>query len=272
MRGFAYSRPGTLSDILDRLAEDTEARPLAGGMTLLPTLKQRLSAPSELVDLAGVPLLAEIEEDEGELVIGAMATHASVAASPLVNQLLPGLARLARHIGDAQVRNRGTIGGSVANNDPAADYPAALLASGAAVVTDRRELPADDFFTGLFDTALEPGELVLSVRFPLNRRLAYAKFRHPISGYAMAGVCVAGDADAWRVAVTGAGPGVFRLHDLEVRLSDRFDPRAAETVDIPPGELISDFHAPSLYRAQLVRVMAGQAIAELIAPSGSTAG
>lgn len=272
MRAFAYSRPSTLSDILDRLADEPEARPLAGGMTLLPTLKQRLSAPSELVDLAGVPLLAEIEEDGGELVIGAMATHASVAASPLVSELLPGLAHLARHIGDAQVRNRGTIGGSVAINDPAADYPAALLASGAIVATDRRELPAEDFFTGLFDTALEPGELVLSVRFPLNRRLAYAKFRHPISGYAMAGVCVAGEAGAWRVAVTGAGPGVFRLHDLEARLSERFDASAAETVEIPPADLISDFHADGLYRAQLVRVMAGQAIAELASPSGPRAG
>ena len=263
MRAFAYSRPSTLSDILDRLADDPEARPLAGGMTLLPTLKQRLSAPNELVDLAGVPLLADIEEDEGELEVGATATHASVAASPVVRRLLPGLAGLARQIGDAQVRNRGTIGGSVANNDPAADYPAALLALGAKVVTDRREIPAADFFRGLFDTALAPGELVLSVRFPLEQRCAYAKFRHPVSGYALAGVCIAGRPGDWRVAVTGAGAGVFRLTALETRLAAGLDASAAELVDVEPSSLISDFHASGEYRAQLVRVMAARAISEL---------
>ena len=260
MREFLYSRPETLSDILDILAGDPDARPLAGGMTLLPTMKQRLAGPSELVDLAGVPLLREIEEDEGELQIGAMATHASVAGSALVQSLVPGLAQLADGIGDVQVRNRGTIGGSIANNDPAADYPAAILALDAVVVTDRRELPADAFLTGLFETALEPGELVLQVRIRTDQAFSYAKFRHPVSGYAMTGVAVAHGSRGWRVAVTGAGAGAFRMPDVEQQLLLDGSPEGIDRLTFDLPELISDFHAGADYRANLVRVMTRRAV------------
>ena len=264
MREFVYSRPETLSDILDILAGDPDARPLAGGMTLLPTMKQRLAGPSELVDLAGVPLLSEIEEDEGELQIGAMATHAAVAGSALVQSRLPGLSLLADGIGDVQVRNRGTIGGSIANNDPAADYPAAILALDAVVVTDRRELPADAFLTGLFETALEPGELVLQVRIRTDQAFSYAKFRHPVSGYAMTGVAVAHGSRGWRVAVTGAGAGAFRMPDVEQQLLLDGSPEGIDRLTFDLPELISDFHAGADYRANLVRVMTRRAVRALL--------
>jgi len=260
MRSFSYSRPDTLSDALDRLANDPEARPLAGGMTLLPTMKQRLASPSELVDLSGLTLLRDIEEVDGEIVIGAMATHASVATSPVVQRALPGLAGLAGGIGDVQVRNRGTLGGSLANNDPAADYPAAVLALDATVVTDRRDLLADTFLRGLFETALEPGELIFQVRLRAAQAFAYSKFRHPVSGYAMAGVAVGLDQDGWRVAVTGAGPGAFRMIDVERQLGVDSSPEAIDALTFDLPELISDFHASAEYRANLVRVMTRRAV------------
>lgn len=265
MKAFGYERPETLSDALDILAANPAARPIAGGMTLLPTLKQRLGELSVLVDLSGLPFLSEIELDpaSGKLVIGAMATHAAVARSPVVHEHLSGLASLARVIGDVQVRNRGTIGGSVANNDPAADYPAALLAADATIVTDRREIPASDFFAGLFETALEPDELVVSIEFVPGTELGYAKFRHPVSGYAMAGVCVSRQAGAIAVAVTGAGPGVFRCGELEEALATSFAPHVAREVRIRDEFLLSDMHADARYRARLVQEMAAQAVASL---------
>ncbi len=264
MRDFAYHKPATVAAAAGLLASIEEARPLAGGMTLLPTMKQRLSAPDALVDLAGLALDG-IDAAEGVVTIGAMTRHADVAASPVLARALPGLAALAGGIGDPQVRHRGTIGGSVANNDPAADYPAALLALGAEVVTDRRAIPADDFFVGLFETALAPGEIITAIRFPAVARAAYAKFRSPASRYALVGVFVAALAGGVRVAVTGAGPSVFRLPAMERALDRDFTPDAARAVTIDPAGLNSDIHADAVYRAHLVGVMAGRAVAAALA-------
>jgi carbon-monoxide dehydrogenase medium subunit len=265
MRDFRYSRPETVSDVLDELAAAPGgARALAGGMTLLPTLKQRLATVDTLVDLSGIPLLTDIETDDGALQIGAMATHAAIAASPLVRELSPALCGLAKGIGDAQVRNRGTIGGSIANNDPAADWPAAALALRAVMITDRRMIDADSFFVGMFETALEEDELILAVQFPGATPAAYAKFRHPISGYAMAGVCIARHADEIRVAVTGAGPCVFRSREIEEALESEFSVASANAVRLDPASLNSDIHASGAYRAQLVSVMAAQAVRSLV--------
>lgn len=264
MRDFAYHRPTSIEAAAGLLAANEEARLLAGGMTLLPTMKQRLATPEALVDLAALEL-AGIAEADGIVTIGAMTRHADVAASGVLARSLPGLAALAGGIGDPQVRHRGTIGGSVANNDPAADYPAALLALGAEIVTDRRRIAADDFFVGLFETALEPGEIVTAIRFPSLRRAAYAKFRSPASRYALAGVFVAALPGGVRVAVTGAGPSVFRLPAMEAALDADFTPEAARAVAVDPAGLNSDIHADAVYRAQLVGVMAGRAVAAALA-------
>lgn len=264
MRDFAYHKPATIEAAAGLLATIEDARVLAGGMTLLPTMKQRLAAPEALVDLAALPL-SGISEADGVVTIGATARHADVAASPILARVLPGVAALAGGIGDPQVRHRGTIGGSVANNDPAADYPAALLALGAEVVTDRRAIVADDFFVGLFETALAPSEIVTAIRFPAVRRAAYAKFRSPASRYALAGVFVAALPAGIRVAVTGAGPSVFRLPAMEAALDKSFTPEAARAVSVDPAGLNSDIHADAAYRAHLVGVMAGRAVAAAIA-------
>lgn len=262
MTPFVYHRPTQLADALALLRDDN-ARPIAGGMTLIPTLKQGLAQPAALVDLAGIDALYGIRLADGVIEIGAMTRHYDVATSPLVIAHLPGLADLAGQIGDLQVRNRGTIGGSVANNDPAADYPAAVLALCADVVTDRRSISADAFFTGMFETALEPGEIVTAVRFPAPRRCAYAKFANPVSGYALAGVFVGVHAEGMRVAVTGAGPCVFRASAIEAALAR--DPAAAsfDAALLGPDGLVSDLHASAAYRAQLARVLAARAVARL---------
>jgi carbon-monoxide dehydrogenase medium subunit len=266
MYPFAYLRPRSLAEAAERLAGHPDAKPLAGGMTLLPTLKQRLDAPSHLVDVARLAELHGIALDDRTLRIGAATRHAEVADSALVRQAVPGLATLAGLIGDAQVRNRGTLGGSVANSDPAADYPAALLALAATVVTDRRRLAADDFFTGLFETALDPGELIVAVEFTRPQRSLYAKQRHPASGYAVAGVFIARHDDgAVRVGVTGVGPCAFRWREAEARLGQRFDAAALQGLTLSPAGLNEDRSASAGYRAHLVSTLARRALADAAA-------
>lgn len=266
MFAFGYQRPAALQDAAAALASDGEAKILAGGQTLLPTLKQRLAQPSALVDLSRVPGLSAIERTAQGLAIGAMTRHAAVAASALVRQVIPALADLAGGIGDVAVRNRGTLGGSLANDDPTADYPAAALALNATVVTDRREIAADDYFQGLFETALEEGEIITRVDFPAVERAAYMKFRNPASRYAMAGVFVAKTAGAVRVAVTGAGQsGVFLWVEAGDLLATDFSPEVIDHLALDPGALMSDLHGSAAYRAQLVKVMARRAVAKAAA-------
>jgi carbon-monoxide dehydrogenase medium subunit len=260
MYGFDYRRPAALSDIVDMLTADEDAKLLAGGQTLIPTLKQRLAMPTSLVDLSAVPGLREIVAEGDGVRIGAMATHAAVAGSEVVRAVLPGLADLAAHIGDPQVRNRGTIGGSIANADPAADYPAALVALDAVIRTDRRDIAGGDFFTGLFETALQQDEVVTSVFFPAGSYARYAKFPNPASRYAMAGVFVAKHGDVVRVAVTGAGPSVFRWDAAEAALSARFSADALDGLVLDAGGLNSDMHADAAYRAHIVGVLARRAV------------
>ncbi len=263
MYDFKYHRAGSGKQAGAVLAAaGEEARPLAGGMTLVPTLKQRLAAPSDLVDLADCAELRGIQVKGAVLTIGAMTTHATVAASPEVAAFAPALAALAAGIGDNQVRNRGTIGGSVANNDPAADYPAACLALNATIVTDRREIPADAFFKGLFETALQQGELITAIRFPKPDAANYQKFPNPASRYALVGVMVARTGGKVRVAVTGAGQnGVFRVSAMENRLMAGFVVKNAVADGIAETDLISDIHAQADYRLHLIGVMAARAVA-----------
>jgi aerobic carbon-monoxide dehydrogenase medium subunit len=261
MYAFEYHRPQSLSAALADLLKP-DAKALAGGMTLLPTMKQRLASPAALIDLKNVPELAGISGEGDHLVIGAMTRHADVAASSAVQAAIPALAKLAGGIGDPHVRNMGTIGGSLANNDPSADYPAAALALGATIVTDKRRILAQDFFTGLFETALETGELITQVSFPIPEKAAYMKFANPASRYALVGVFVAKTADGVRVAVTGAGAnGVFRVSAFEAALNANFSPSALDGVSVLASGLNSDLHADADYRAHLIGVMARRAVA-----------
>ncbi|MDE2006433.1 MAG: xanthine dehydrogenase family protein subunit M [Rhodospirillales bacterium] len=261
MYDFAYQKPVSAADAVKALGADPEAKALAGGMTLIPVLKQRLNKPSVLVDLAKAGL-SGISVAGNTLSIGAMTTHATVAHSADVARLVPALAALAGGIGDEQVRHRGTIGGSLANNDPAADYPAALLALGGTVVTNKREIKADDFFQGMFTTALGADEIITKVTFPATAKANYQKFRNPASRYAIVGVFVARSASGVRVAVTGAGQGgVFRHTAMEQALSANFSPDAIAKVVTKPDDLNSDIHASAEYRAHLIGVMARRAVA-----------
>lgn len=259
MYAFEYSRPATVEEAAKLLGED-QARPLAGGQSLLPTLKNRLASVSRLVDLKGIKGLDGIAREGDAVVVGGLARHATVATAPLVTQAIPALASLAGNIGDAQVRNRGTIGGSIANNDPAADYPAALLGLGATVKTSLRAIAADDFFTGLFETALQPGEIVTAVSFPIPRRAAYLKFRSPASRFAMVGVFVAQTEAGARVAVTGAAPCVFRWREAEAALGPSFAASALAGLQVPSGDFLSDIHGAADYRASLVGTMTRRAV------------
>lgn len=261
MYEFQYAKPKSLAEASALLADNEDNQPLAGGQTLIPTLKQRLNAPGTLVDLAELNELTGMTREGSAVVIGAMSSHAAVAADPVVCEAIPALAKLAGGIGDPQVRNVGTIGGSLANNDPAADYPSAALALGATVRTTRREIAADDYFQGFFATALEPGELVVSVSFPVPEFAAYGRFEQRASRYPMVGVFVARSAAGVRVAVTGAGQdGVFRCSELEAALSDDFSAQAAAGVTVPADDLMSDLHASAEYRAALIPIMASRAI------------
>jgi aerobic carbon-monoxide dehydrogenase medium subunit len=261
MYEFTYHKPASLDEIANLLGANEEAKLVAGGMTLLPTLKLRLAKPSDLVDLAAIASLRGITDAGDAVVIGAMTRHAEVNRSPLVKQAIPALAALAGMIGDPAVRNCGTIGGSISNNDPAADYPAALVALKATVHTTKREISADNFFTGMFETALDPTEIVTSVRFPKIQTANYQKFRNPASRYAIVGVFVARTGSGVRVAVTGAGPCVFRVPEMEAALAASFTPDAIKDIAIPDGGLNSDIHASAEYRAHLVGVMARRAVA-----------
>ncbi|MCC6946345.1 MAG: xanthine dehydrogenase family protein subunit M [Bradyrhizobiaceae bacterium] len=260
MYDFNFHRPKDLASALGFLQAD-EAKLIAGGQTLIPTLKQRLAAPKHLVDLSLIEALTGIERKGRNIVIGAMTRHAEVAASGVVRKAIPALSDLADGIGDPAVRNRGTIGGSVANNDPSADYPAACLALAATIITNKREIPADDFFKGLFETALEPDEIITQISFPVPLKAAYMKFPNPASRYALVGVFVAKDGKGVRVAVTGAGEsGVFRVPAMERALDKKFAPKSIENVKIDPNGLIADLHGSAEYRAHLIGVMARRAV------------
>lgn len=263
MYDFAYHRPSSVADAVKLLAADPDAKVMSGGMTLIPTLKQRLARPSAIVDLSGIKDLVGISVSGSAVTIKAMTTHAAVAASAEVKKAIPALAAMAEHIGDAQVRNRGTIGGSIANHDPAADYPGAVLALGATVHTNTRKIAADDFFTGMFSTALAPDELVTAVEFPIPEKAAYVKFPNPASRYAMVGVFVAKGPAGVRVAVTGAGAnGVFRHTAMEEALAKNWSPDALHDVGTAEDGLNGDIHASKEYRAHLVGVMAKRAVAK----------
>jgi len=262
MYDFAYQKPTNLADAVKALSADADAKALAGGMTLIPVLKQRLNKPSVVVDLAKTGLTG-ITVSGTTVTIGAMTTHAAVAASAEVKAKIPGLAHLAAHIGDEQVRHRGTIGGSLANNDPSADYPAGALALGATIRTNKRAIKADDFFQGMFTTALAQDEIITAVEFPVPEKSAYEKFPNPASRYAIVGVFVAKTAGGVRVAVTGAGQGgVFRHAAMEAALSASFAADAIAGITTPADGLNSDIHASAEYRAHLVGVMARRAVAK----------
>jgi carbon-monoxide dehydrogenase medium subunit len=260
MYDFEYVKPSALDEAVKVLSNDDTAKALAGGMTYIPVLKQRFSQPSVVVDLSGLDL-SYIRRDGDTLVIGAMTPHGVVAASPIVREAIPALAWLAGHIGDRQVRYRGTIGGSLANDDPSACYPSAVLALGATIRTDRREIAADDYFQGMFTTALEQGELITEIRLPVVERAAYVKFPNPASRYAMVGIFVAKSATGVRIAVTGAGQdGVFRHLAFEEALANSFSSSALDGIDTPADLMNDDMHAGAAYRAHLVGVIAKRAV------------
>jgi aerobic carbon-monoxide dehydrogenase medium subunit len=272
MYAFDYQRPTSLRAVASTLAKAEDAKLLAGGHTLLPTMKLRLASPKTLIDLNGVEGLAGIEARGRTVVIGAMTRHEDVASSKEVAGAIPALAHLAGMIGDPAVRARGTIGGSVANNDPAADYPAACLALGATIITNQRKILADDFFTGLFDTALEEGEVITKISFPVPAKAAYEKFRNPASRYALVGVFVARRGREVRVAVTGAGSnGVFRHTKAEEALAARFSLKALDGVEASPAMLNGDIHASAEYRAHLIGVLTRRAVASATRGGGIVA-
>lgn len=259
MYNFELVKPSTVAEAIEALKAD-EAQPLAGGQTLIPTMKQRLAAPEVLVSLAGIEEMKGVTIADGRITIGGATTHATVARE--VAEAYPALAYLAGKIGDPAVRNRGTIGGSIANNDPAACYPAAALASGATIVTNAREIPADDFFEGLFTTALDEGEIVTAVTFPIPEAADYQKFEQPASRFPLTGVFLARFAEGVRVAVTGAGEdGVFRWTEAEAALSAEFTREAIAGLTVSPDGLMGDIHGSPEYRAHLVKVLTGRAVA-----------
>lgn len=262
MYAFTYHRPETVRKAATLLTGHEDAKLVAGGQTLLPTMKQRLAAPGNLIDLRAIPGLSGIEQSGRSVVIGAMTPHADVASSEVVRNAIPALAELAGMIGDPAVRHRGTIGGSIANNDPAADYPAACLALGATIVTNKRKIAADDFFKGLFETALAGDEIIERVSFPVPEKAGYVKFRHPASRFALVGVFVAKTKDGVRVAATGAGEGgVFRVKDMEAALARDWSAKALDGVTVPAKGMIADLHGSAEYRAHLIGVMARRAVA-----------
>lgn len=258
-----YHRAKSADDAVKKMGLADDGKYISGGQTLLPTMKARLAAPSDVIDLTTIDGMAGIAVDATTVTIGAATTHAEVAASADVASAIPALADLASHIGDPAVRNRGTIGGSIANNDPAADYPAACLGLGATIVTNSREIPADDFFSGMFETALAENEVVMGVRFPKATKAAYEKFPNPASRYAMVGVFAAQAADGIRVAVTGAGSdGVFRHAAMETALAGSWSAGALDGVPTPQEGMLADIHGSAEYRAHLVGVIAKRAVAK----------
>jgi len=263
MYSFTYHRPATVRQAVSLLTKNEDAKLLAGGHSLLPVMKLRLARPTAIIDLSRVEGLSGIELKGRSVVIGAMARHNDVATSPVVQEALPALASVPASIGDPQVRNVGTIGGSIANNDPNADYPAACLGLGATIITNKRRIAADEFFTGLFETALEPDEIITKVQFPIAKKAAYQKFKHPASGFALVGVFVSKRGPDIRVAVTGAGSnGVFRVTAFEEALKKRFAAKSLEGLSVPADGLNSDIHAGAEYRAHLIGVLARRALAD----------
>ncbi len=263
MYNFTFHRPTTVRQAAGLLARNPDAKLLAGGHSLLPVMKQRLASPSALIDLSLIDGLDTVEHKGRSIIIGAMARHADVAKSPVVREVLPALADVPGSVGDPQVRNRGTIGGSIANNDPNADYPAAVLGLGATIITNKRRIAADDFFTGMFSTALEEGEIITKVSFPVAKKAAYEKFKHPASGFALVGVFVSKRGSDIRVAVTGAGSdGVFRVPSFEEALKKRFAAKSLDGMSIPATGMNADIHASAEYRAHLVGVLARRAVAK----------
>lgn len=263
MYAFDYQRPADTAAAVAAYGDET--RFLAGGQSLVQAMKLRLSRSERLIDLGGIASLSGIRVDAGQVTVGAMTRHADVAASADVRRALPALAELAGGIGDPMVRNMGTLGGSIANADPAACYPAAVLGLGATVHTDRRRIAADDFFTGMFETALAPGELITAVSFPIPQRAAYVKFKQPASRFALVGVFVAQTTAGVRVAVTGAKSSVFRASALEAALTSSFTPQAAQAVALGTEGVNADLHGSAEYRAAMVSVMAGRAVAAALA-------
>ncbi|GAB2175213.1 FAD binding domain-containing protein [Dongia sp. agr-C8] len=261
MHNFAFHRPSSVADAAKAIGAAADGKFIAGGQTLLPTLRSRLAQPSDMVDLSAVAELKGIKIEGDGVTIGAMTTHAEVANSADVQKTIPALAKLASLIGDHQVRHRGTIGGSIANNDPAADYPAAVLGLGATVKTNKREIKADDFFKGMFETALQEGEIITAVHFPKPEKAGYEKFRQPASRFALVGVFVAKTKGGVRVAVTGAGPGVFRSKELEDALGGNFSADAAKGVKVSANGLNGDLHGSPEYRAALISTLAARAAA-----------
>ena len=257
----AYHRPSSVADASGLAAAHSDGRLLAGGQSLLPAIRLGLSDPSDLIDLGRIPDLKGIREEAGSLRIGAMCTHAEVAASADVKRLIPALAQLAGHIGDRAVRNRGTLGGSLANNDPAACYPAAVLGLGATIHTNKRDIAGDDFFTGVYSTALEEGEVITSVSFPVPKAAGWQKFKQPASRFSIVGVFVSQGSQGVRVAVTGAAACVFRASAIEAALSANWSSAAAKAVHVDASELNSDLHASAAYRAHLIPVLAARAVA-----------
>jgi aerobic carbon-monoxide dehydrogenase medium subunit len=260
MYDFAFHKPASVADAVKALGADGEAKALAGGQTFIPVLKQRLNKPSAIIDLHGLGL-AGVTAAPDKITVGAMTTHAAIMTDPAIQARIPGLAKMASWIGDIQVRHRGTMGGSLANNDPSACYPAAVLALGATIVTDKRRIPADEYFQGMFTTALEPDELITAIEFPIPEKSNYEKFRNPASRYAMVGVFVARGPAGVRVAITGAGQdGVFRHAAMEQALAANWSADAIAGIVTPADGLNSDIHAGAEYRAHLIGVMARRAV------------
>tara|TARA_B100000073_G_scaffold287784_1_gene249708 strand:+ start:611 stop:1405 length:795 start_codon:yes stop_codon:yes gene_type:complete len=263
MYNFNYRKPSSISEAKSLFSSCEDASYIAGGMTLIPTLKQRLAMPSDLIDLSAVTELKSINVDGNCIHIGAMCTHQQISESKIVKKNLPSLSNLASMIGDPQVRNRGTIGGSIANNDPSADYPAALLSLNAKIYTSERTINVEDFFVGLFETSLNEGEIVTKISFPICQKASYKKFPNPASGYAIVGAFVSIQNGVIRVAITGAGPKVFRVREMEEKLSRDFSTDSTKDVIISTDELNSDLHASSEYRSHLINVMVNKAVLEL---------
>jgi carbon-monoxide dehydrogenase medium subunit len=265
MYAFTFHRPTTIRQAVNLLSKNEDAKLLAGGHSLIPVMKQRLAGPPVLVDLSKVEGMTGVELTSRAIIIGAMTRHADVANSPIVQEALPALASVPGSIGDPHVRHMGTIGGSIANNDPNADYPAVCLGLGATIITSKRRIPADEFFQGMFTTALEPDEIITKVQFPIAKKAAYQKFKHPASGFALVGVFVSKRGPEIRVAVTGAGGnGVFRVTAFEEALKKRFSPKSLDGLSVSPEGMSSDIHAGAEYRAHLVGVLARRAVAAAV--------
>jgi carbon-monoxide dehydrogenase medium subunit len=263
MYEFNYHKPQTIQDAVKLFTDVEDGIYLAGGHTLIPSMKVRLRAPTDVIDISGIDGLTGINEESGVLVIGALTTHDAVATSDVVRRAIPAINDLAGGIGDAQVRNRGTIGGSVANSDPAADYPAALLGLGATIRTDRRELSADSFFTGMFETSLEEDEIIQAIVLPIVEAATYVKFPNPASRYATVGVFISRHGDDVRVAITGAAPSVFRSAEMEAALTADFSADALANIQLKADDMNSDLHASAQYRAHLCGVMARRAVIKM---------